>query len=64
MFCVVSRRALRHGLASLGQAKPFFYKLVADLVKWRDTWWQKKLGERVAQVIKQEERFGETFGTV
>jgi alanyl-tRNA synthetase len=59
----IIRRALRHG-HKLGQTKPFFYKLVADL--------NTEMGQaypelsdaqaRVAQVLKQEEeRFGETL---
>ncbi|QEI07714.1 alanine--tRNA ligase [Pigmentiphaga aceris] len=59
----IVRRALRHG-HQLGQTKPFFYKLVADLVgqmgdAYPDLATQ---AERVAQVLKQEEeRFGETL---
>ena len=59
----ITRRALRHG-HKLGQTKPFFYKLVPDLVKEMGTAYPElaEAGERVAQVIKQEEeRFGETL---
>ena len=59
----ITRRALRHG-HKLGQAKPFFYKLVADLVKEMGVAYPElaEAVERVAQVLKQEEeRFGETL---
>ena len=59
----ITRRALRHG-HKLGQTKPFFYKLVADLVKEMGEAYPElaEAGERVAQVLKQEEeRFGETL---
>ena len=59
----ITRRALRHG-HKLGQTKPFFYKLVPDLVKEMGAAYPElaEVGERVAQVIKQEEeRFGETL---
>ena len=59
----ITRRALRHG-HKLGQTKPFFYKLVPDLVKEMGAAYPElaEAGERVAQVIKQEEeRFGETL---
>ncbi|MBC3883290.1 alanine--tRNA ligase [Undibacterium sp. LX40W] len=59
----ITRRALRHG-HKLGQTKPFFYKLVADLVKEMGVAYPElaEAGERVAQVLKQEEeRFGETL---
>ncbi|MFZ6751481.1 alanine--tRNA ligase [Undibacterium sp. Ren11W] len=59
----ITRRALRHG-HKLGQSKPFFYKLVADLVQEMGTAYPElaEAGERVAQVLKQEEeRFGETL---
>ncbi|HEV7816814.1 MAG TPA: alanine--tRNA ligase [Janthinobacterium sp.] len=59
----IIRRALRHG-HKLGQTKPFFYKLVADLNTEMGAAYPE-LGEaqaRVAQVLKQEEeRFGETL---
>ncbi len=59
----IIRRAIRHGY-QLGQKKPFFYKLVADLCAvmgeaYPDLPAQK---ERVAAVLRQEEeRFGETI---
>ncbi|MFZ6675037.1 alanine--tRNA ligase [Undibacterium sp. Xuan67W] len=59
----ITRRALRHG-HKLGQPQPFFYKLVADLVKEMGVAYPElaEAGERVAQVLKQEEeRFGETL---
>lgn len=59
----ITRRALRHG-HKLGQTKPFFYKLVADLVQEMGAAYPElaEAGERVAQVLKQEEeRFGETL---
>ena len=59
----ITRRALRHG-HKLGQTKPFFYKLVADLVKEMGVAYPElaQAEERVAQVIQQEEeRFGETL---
>jgi len=59
----ITRRALRHG-HKLGQSQPFFFKLVADLVKEMGTAYPElaEAAERVAQVIKQEEeRFGETL---
>jgi alanyl-tRNA synthetase len=59
----IVRRALRHG-HQLGQTKPFFYKLVADLVGEMGEAYPDlaSQAERVAQVLKQEEeRFGETL---
>jgi alanyl-tRNA synthetase len=59
----IIRRALRHG-HKLGQSKPFFYKLVADLAKEMGVAYPElaEAKERVAQVLKQEEeRFGETL---
>jgi alanyl-tRNA synthetase len=59
----ITRRALRHG-HKLGQSQPFFYKLVADLVKEMGGAYPElaEASERVAQVIRQEEeRFGETL---
>ncbi|MET0185058.1 MAG: alanine--tRNA ligase [Achromobacter sp.] len=59
----IVRRALRHGY-KLGQTKPFFYRLVPDLVKEMGEAYPElaKNAERVAQVLKQEEeRFGETL---
>jgi alanyl-tRNA synthetase len=59
----IIRRALRHGY-KLGQTKPFFYKLVADLVQEMGTAYPElaEAAPRVEQVLKQEEeRFGETL---
>ncbi len=60
----IARRALRHG-HKLGQSQPFFYKLVADLVKEMGEAYPElaEQASRVADVIRQEEeRFGETLG--
>ena len=57
------RRALRHGY-KLGQTKPFFHRLVPDLVAEMGEAYPElaAIAERVAQVLKQEEeRFGETL---
>lgn len=59
----ITRRALRHG-HKLGQSKPFFYKLVGDLVEEMGVAYPElaQNATRVAQVIQQEEeRFGETL---
>ncbi|WP_050469048.1 alanine--tRNA ligase [Herbaspirillum chlorophenolicum] len=59
----IIRRALRHG-HKLGQTKPFFYKLVKDLVAQMGAAYPElpEAAERVEQVLKQEEeRFGETL---
>ncbi|HJV81958.1 alanine--tRNA ligase [Noviherbaspirillum sp.] len=59
----IVRRALRHGY-KLGQTKPFFYKLVKDLVKEMGAAYPElpAVQSRVEQVLKQEEeRFGETL---
>ncbi|MEM8510980.1 alanyl-tRNA synthetase [Massilia sp. MP_M2] len=59
----IVRRALRHG-HKLGQTKPFFYKLVADLdIEMGEAYPElRAVKERVAQVLKaEEERFGETL---
>lgn len=59
----IVRRALRHGY-KLGQTKPFFYRLVPDLVAEMGEAYPElaATAERVAQVLKQEEeRFGETL---
>lgn len=59
----ITRRALRHG-HKLGQTKPFFFKLVADLVNEMGNAYPEltEASERVAQILKQEEeRFGETL---
>ena len=59
----IIRRALRHG-HKLGQNKPFFYKLVKDMVAEMGTAYSelREAASRVEQVLKQEEeRFGETL---
>ncbi len=59
----IIRRALRHG-NKLGQKRPFFYKLVPDLVQEMGAAYPElaEAAERVAQVLRQEEeRFGETL---
>jgi alanyl-tRNA synthetase len=59
----IIRRAIRHGY-KLGQTKPFFHKLVADLSKAMGDAYPElvKAQDRVAQVLKQEEeRFAETL---
>ncbi|MCA1324844.1 alanine--tRNA ligase [Herbaspirillum sp. alder98] len=59
----IIRRALRHG-HKLGQTKPFFYKLVADLVTQMGAAYPElpEAAARVEMVLKQEEeRFGETL---
>ncbi|WGG49308.1 alanine--tRNA ligase [Rugamonas sp. DEMB1] len=59
----IIRRALRHG-HKLGQTKPFFFKLVADLNLEMGVAYPElnEAAARVAQVLKQEEeRFGETL---
>ena len=59
----IIRRALRHGY-KLGQTKPFFYRLVTDLVKEMGEAYPElvKTASRVEQVLRQEEeRFGETL---
>ncbi|KGE01473.1 alanyl-tRNA synthetase [Achromobacter sp. RTa] len=59
----IVRRALRHGY-KLGQTKPFFHRLVPDLVAEMGDAYPElaATAERVAQVLKQEEeRFGETL---
>ncbi|WP_312518810.1 alanine--tRNA ligase [Massilia sp.] len=59
----IIRRALRHG-HKLGQTKPFFHKLVADLdLEMGEAYPElRDAKERVAQVLKaEEERFGETL---
>jgi alanyl-tRNA synthetase len=61
----IVRRALRHG-HKLGQTKPFFYKLVADLAIEMGAAYPEleEAKERVAQMLKaEEERFGETLET-
>jgi alanyl-tRNA synthetase len=59
----IIRRALRHG-HKLGQTKPFFYKLVPDLVQEMGAAYPelKEAAARVGQALKlEEERFGETL---
>ena len=59
----IIRRALRHG-HKLGQTKPFFHKLVADLdLEMGEAYPElRDAKDRVAQVLKaEEERFGETL---
>ncbi|QDQ87016.1 alanine--tRNA ligase [Alcaligenaceae bacterium SJ-26] len=59
----IIRRALRHGY-KLGQTKPFFHRLVADLVGEMGEAYPElaAMAERVTQVLRQEEeRFGETL---
>ena len=59
----IVRRALRHGY-KLGQTKPFFHRLVEDLVAEMGDAYPElaQAAARVAQVLKQEEeRFGETL---
>lgn len=59
----IIRRALRHG-HKLGQVRPFFFKLVKDLVAEMGVAYPElpEAASRVEQVLKQEEeRFGETL---
>ena len=59
----IVRRALRHGY-KLGQTKPFFHALVADLAKEMGAAYPELVeqGARIASSLKQEEeRFGETL---
>lgn len=59
----IIRRALRHGY-KLGQSKPFFYRLVDDLVAEMGAAYPELANnaERVSRVLLQEEeRFGETL---
>ena len=59
----IIRRALRHG-HKLGQDRPFFFKLVPDLVTQMGAAYPElsQAAERVAATLKQEEeRFGETL---
>ncbi len=59
----IVRRAIRHGY-KLTQKQPFFFKLVPDLIKAMGAAYPElaAAGERVAQVLKQEEeRFAETL---
>ncbi|MBS1186859.1 MAG: alaS [Burkholderiaceae bacterium] len=59
----IIRRALRHG-HKLGQPKPFFYKLVNDLVKEMGAAYPEltEAAHQVERVLRhEEERFGETL---
>ena len=59
----IIRRAIRHGYL-LGQKKPFFHKLVPDLVKLMGDAYPNMANqaERIASVLKaEEERFFETL---
>ena len=59
----IIRRALRHG-HKLGQTRPFFHRLVGDLVQQMGAAYPElaQAAIRVEQVLKQEEeRFGETL---
>ncbi|MGE4369807.1 MAG: alanine--tRNA ligase [Burkholderiaceae bacterium] len=59
----IVRRALRHG-HKLGQSKPFFHRLVADLVAQMGQAYPELANQqaRVEQVLRQEEeRFSETL---
>lgn len=59
----IIRRALRHGY-KLGQTKPFFHRMVTDLVKQMGEAYPELTNNaaRVEQVLRQEEeRFGETL---
>jgi alanyl-tRNA synthetase len=59
----IARRALRHG-HKLGQTKPFFHKLVPDLVAAMGEAYPElvEAAPRVVDVLRQEEeRFGETL---
>ncbi len=61
----IIRRALRHG-HKLGQTKPFFYKLVADLAIEMGAAYPEleEVKDNVASMLKaEEERFGETLET-
>jgi len=61
----IARRAMRHGY-KLGQKKPFFYKLVADLVREMGEAYPDlaKNEQRVTGTLRQEEeRFAETLET-
>ena len=59
----IIRRAIRHGY-KLGQTRPFFHRLVADLAKAMGDAYPELVAarERVAAVLKQEEeRFADTL---
>ncbi|WP_066710597.1 alanine--tRNA ligase [Curvibacter delicatus] len=59
----IVRRAIRHGY-KLGQKKPFFHKLVAELVRLMGDAYPrlKEQAQRITEVLKaEEERFFETL---
>ena len=59
----IIRRAIRHGY-KLGQTKPFFHRIVADLASVMGEAYPElpKVQDRVTQILKQEEeRFAETL---
>ena len=59
----IIRRAIRHGY-KLGQTQPFFYKLVASLVREMGAYYTELPGgaARAEQILEQEElRFAETL---
>jgi alanyl-tRNA synthetase len=59
----IIRRAIRHGY-KLGQTKPFFHRMVADLAKAMGEAYPELVQgeERVSQILRQEEeRFAETL---
>jgi alanyl-tRNA synthetase len=61
----IVRRAIRHGY-KLGQKKPFFHKLVADLVQLMGDAYPRiqQQQARITEVLKtEEERFFETLAT-
>jgi alanyl-tRNA synthetase len=61
----IIRRAIRHGY-KLGQTRPFFYKLVASLVKEMGAYYAELASgaARAEQILEQEEiRFAETLTT-
>lgn len=61
----IVRRAIRHGY-KLGQKKPFFHKLVPDLVKLMGDAYPKLVADekRIIDTLKaEEERFFETLAT-
>ncbi|MDQ3026984.1 MAG: alanine--tRNA ligase [Pseudomonadota bacterium] len=61
----IARRAMRHGY-KLGQKKPFFFKLVPDLVREMGAAYPELAREqaRITATLKQEEeRFAETLET-
>ncbi len=59
----IVRRAIRHGY-KLGQKRPFFHRIVGDLVRTMGAACPELVAaqERVVQILRQEEeRFGETI---